>query len=303
VPGVSPTECRLAVVIVGYNSADVIVACLAALPEALVGVACVDVVLADNASTDDTISRARAAYPAIRVVPTGGNLGYAAAINRGRDAASEHDLLLVLNPDTVLAKGSIARLATALAPSDRGLAVPRMLAPDGSLSFSLRRAPSLITALGEAVLGGPRAGRLGWGEVVVDPGRYESAGPTDWATGAVVLVARRCREAIGDWDESFFLYSEETDYMLRAMDAGLSTWYVPEAVAEHRGGESATSAQLWRLVVTNKVRLYRARHGWLKSLLYWLILLGAETARALTGKPRSRAAARALLRIYGKRRP
>ena len=134
--------------------------------------------------------------------------------------------------------------------------------------------------------------------MVQDLGRYSSPGPTDWATGAAVLVAARCHKAIGDWDESFFLYSEETDYMLRARDAGLLTWYVPEAIAEHRGGESATSAQLWSLVVTNKVRLYRRRHGLLNSSLYWSILLGSEAVRAAAGKPRSRAAVRALLRIH-----
>jgi GT2 family glycosyltransferase len=285
---------RLAVVIVTYNSGAVIGPCLGSLGPALAGLDAPIVVVADNASSDDTLDQARAALAGVRIVPTGGNLGYSAAINRGQAAAGPHDFLLVLNPDIVVQPGSIPALMAALGPAGRGIAVPRMLDESGRLSSSLRREPSLATALGESVLGGPRAGRLGLSEMITDPRRYDEPGPVDWATGAALLISQRCFEAVGPWDESFFLYSEETDYMLRARDHGFLTWYTPTAVVNHRGGESGTSPRLWSLLMANKVRLYARRHNAAQALAYRLILGGAEGLRALLGKPRSKAAVRAI---------
>ncbi len=285
---------RLAVVVVTFNSASVIQACLQAIPEAVRGLELTSVVVADNASSDATVALARQALPSVQVVPTGGNLGYSAAINRGAAAAGEHDLLLVLNPDTVPGPGSAAALAEALDDPRRAMAVPMMTDPQGRRADSIRREPSLLTALAEAVLGGRRAARLGLGEIVTEAQRYQVGGPVDWATGAAVLVARRCWERIGGWDESFFLYSEETDYMLRARDAGLGTWYAPQARVAHQGGESSTSARLWALMLANKALLYRRRHSALAAAAYRGALLVGELVRAAAGQPRSRLAVRAL---------
>jgi N-acetylglucosaminyl-diphospho-decaprenol L-rhamnosyltransferase len=288
---------RVAVVVVTYNSADVIAACLNALPDALAGLDTVAVLVADNASVDGTaeLVAEHGAAVGARFVDMGGNLGYAAAINRARQLAAAHDLLLVLNPDTLPEPGSVMLLAVALAKPGRGIAVPRLVGAGGVLAFNLRREPSLSTALSEAVLGGVRAAKLGWGEVVNEPDRYLAEGPADWATGAAVLITADCAAAVGDWNESFFLYSEETDFMLRARDAGFGTWLVPNAVVYHRGGESASAAHLWALVIQNKSRLYARRHGGASSTLYRGLLLLGEGVRAALGKQRSRAAVRALL--------
>ena len=110
-----------------------------------------------------------------------------------------------------------------------------------------------------------------------------------------MLISAQCWRACAPWDESFFLYSEETDFALRARDAGYATRFTPQARAVHLGGESRQSSGLWSLLVLNRVRLYRRRRGRLRGVAFWAALLLRELSRAAIGRRPSRAAARALL--------
>jgi GT2 family glycosyltransferase len=101
---------------------------------------------------------------------------------------------------------------------------------------------------------------------------------------------------IGPWDESFLLYSEETDYALRAGDAGWSLWYDPSAVVEHIGGEAKTSPMLAALLTVNRVRLFRRRRGRVASAGFYLAVLLGEAMRAAAGRRTARASVVALLR-------
>ncbi|TQS27792.1 glycosyltransferase family 2 protein [Microbispora sp. KK1-11] len=298
--GTIENRLRAAVVIVTYNSADVLGDCLRSLTEGARGVVLAGVVVADNASGDDSVGVAeRAEALPITVVQTGRNAGYAAAINAGVAALDLDalDAVLVLNPDCRLRPGSLAVLMEALRRPGRGIAVPRLVNPDGTLQPSLRRQPTVRRALVEAVIGGTLAGRIGTlGELVTDPVSYEAACTAAWATGAAMLISAPAWREIGPWDESFFLYSEETEYALRAADRGWSLWYEPSAVFEHIGGDSGVNPTLAALIVVNKVRLFRRRRGRIAAAAYFLAVALGEGVRALSGRPTSRAAVAALLR-------
>lgn len=289
---------RVAVVIVTYNSAPVLGGCLDSLTDQGVHVSCV--VVADNASHDDSVAIARQATDLpIRTLQLGRNAGYAAAINAGiaQIRLDQVDAVFVTNPDCRLRPGALRRLADALREPGRGIAIPRVLNPGGSLQPSLRRIPTVGRAWAEAFLGGSLAGRLGTlGELVMDPREYERAGVTSWGTGAAMLLSTQTIRDTGAWDESFFLYSEETDYSLRARDRGHSTWYEPAAVIEHIGGDSATNAALSALMVVNKVILFRRRNSRPASWAYFAAIVVNESIRALAGRRVSRATAAALLR-------
>ena len=125
---------------------------------------------------------------------------------------------------------------------------PRLVNPDGTLQPTLRRLPTVLGAFAEAVLGGRLADRLGVGELVfTEAGRTAArARLLGHGCGAADVVDRA--RSLGPWDESFLLYSEETEYMLRAADRGWITWYEPAAVVEHRGGESGTHPGLAALL-------------------------------------------------------
>jgi GT2 family glycosyltransferase len=293
-------EMVVAVVLVTYNSADVLDDCLTSLPDGAKGVTLRDVLVVDNNSKDDTVVLAETAANLglpVRVVQLGRNAGYAAAINAGVAAlaADPPDAVLILNPDCRLRVGSMAALAASL-NGRRGIAVPRLVFPDGSLQPSLRRNPTVLNAFGEAVLGA-RAGRTKrFGELVSAPEDYEHPGPAVWATGAAMLVSWSVSAEVGPWDESFLLYSEETDFTLRAADRGWTCWYEPASVMEHLNGESGTSPMLWALQTVNRVVLFRRRNGAVRSGLYWFVVTAGQAVRALAGRRTARLALWWLLR-------
>ncbi|MEU8078630.1 glycosyltransferase family 2 protein [Catellatospora citrea] len=292
------TTTRVAVVIVTYNSAAVLPACLDALT-AVTGVTLSAVVVADNASRDESLAVARAAAFALPVVPVavGRNAGYAAAVNAGLAALdpASYDAVFVLNPDCSVSPEALAVLAAALRRPGCGITAPLMLNADGSLQPSLRRAPTVRRALGEALLG-RRAERYPAGsELVTDPAEYREPHAVSWATGAALLISADAAREVGPWEESFLLFSEETEYCLRAADHGHTTWFEPAAVVTHIGGPSGKDPFLSKLIVWNRVRLFRSRHGALRSGAYYLATLLGQSMRALRGRPEARAATEALL--------
>jgi N-acetylglucosaminyl-diphospho-decaprenol L-rhamnosyltransferase len=110
------------------------------------------------------------------------------------------------------------------------------------------------------------------------------------------MMSRTCFDLLGGWDETYFLYSEETDLSLRARDVGLLTGYEPRSVAIHIGGQSGRTKITHAMQVVNRVRLYRRRHGVLASWCYYVLTLGGEVKRVFRGSPASRFAVAALLR-------
>jgi GT2 family glycosyltransferase len=215
------------------------------------------------------------------VVEAAKNAGYAAGINLGIAAAPYDGPVLVVNPDVRLRPGALAALEAALVPP-AGITVPKIVDERGGLVFSLRRDATVRRSLGEAVLGGSRARNFAqWGQVVGDRRAYETSHAVEWASGAVMLLSRDCISAVGAWDESFFLYSEEVDYCLRARERGFEIRYVPAAVAQHEGGEMHTAAHLWALQLRNKVRLFRRRHGAAHTMAYRGTLVLYEAVRAV----------------------
>ncbi|MCY7286733.1 MAG: hypothetical protein LH624_00375, partial [Cryobacterium sp.] len=194
-------------------------------------------------------------------------------------------------PDVRMARGSVPLLVAAFQQPMIGIVVPKILNPDGAIFRSLRREPTLARALGLTRTNVPALS-----EYVSEKAAYEFAHATDWALGAVMLVSRSTHEALGGWDESFFLYSEETDLCLRARDRGRTTWYEPRSEAVHIGGQSGQSSAIHAMQIINRVRLYRRRHGSVASFVYYLLAVSSELSWVLRGSARSRAAISALLR-------
>lgn len=286
----------VAVIVVTWNSASVLPGFLAALPGGMAGLDW-RLVVADNDSADDTVEVLRTLAPDATVVQTGRNAGYAAGVNAALGAAGEYGSALICNPDIRMREGCAKRLVDSLGEGV-GIAVP-LLYEEGKDTphHSLRRESSVTRALGEALIGNTRAGRFPrLSELVTDPAAYQRPTRADWATGALMAISGDCLATCGPWDESFFLYSEETEYCLRARDRGYATQLEPTAEAVHLGGDSQVSPRLWTLLTLNRVRLYRQRHGALATAAFRTAVLLRETSRAALGRPAGKAAAAALAR-------
>jgi GT2 family glycosyltransferase len=286
-PNESP---EVAVVVVTYRSAN-------DLPELIDSLRAeaqqtkLRVIVADNRSDDGTLELARA-HPDVIAVDTGGNLGYAAGINRAMAHAGDAAAVLILNPDSKVKPGSIRALLRRLG-NEVGVVVPAMRNEGGELAHSLRNEPGLLRAFADALLGSRWKTRPEWlSEFIRDDRAYHVARCIDWATGAALLVARPVWDAVGQWDERFFLYSEETDFFRRVRAAGFSVWYEPAAEVVHREGGSGRSPHLIALLLVNCVR-YICKHRPHSAGLYRLMVMLREELRR---SDRSHDVARAALR-------
>jgi GT2 family glycosyltransferase len=244
--------------IVSWNTAALLDDCLAALPAALGDLAVeAEVVVVDNASSDDSVAVTRR-HPGITVIENpGGNEGYAKGMNRAL-ADTAAPVLIALNPDTVPPPGSLAALvARLLASDDAGLVVPRLANEDGSLQHSCYRFPTVAVAAIVAFVPRPlqrgRIGRRWWLEAAA--GSHDRSTPIDWAIGAVHVIRR---SALGDraeapYSERWFMYVEDLElcWWLRRqgwaveLDASVTVAHIGNAAGAQAWG-STRSARFWR---------------------------------------------------------
>lgn len=238
------------------------------------------VIVVDNQSSDGTAEVIRA-HSDINLIESGGNLGYAGGINVGLPFVGRCDAVLILNPDLTLGPNAVTRLLGALDDHQIGAVVPLILDEDGATYTSLRREPSLSRAIGDALLGRRFRARPGFlSEIDYRPRDYVEAHDVDWATGAAVLVRASLARELGDWNEEFFLYSEETDYFRRVRESGHLVRYEPSAVVKHRRGGSGTSPALATLMAVNRVRYAELHNGAMFTVLFRAAVALAEALRS-----------------------
>ena len=202
-------------------------------------------VVIDNASSDGGAD-ALAALPRTTVVRNAGNVGFGAAVNQAA-AQSAAPLLWILNPDCVVHPGAFAALAETLdAHADCAIAAPQLLNADGSVQASARGNPTAWTGLFgrntllTKILPSAAVARRNLPARDLVASGVESA-PVDWVMGAAMLIRRGMFDAVGGFDEGYFLYWEDADLCRRLWDRGCSTRYVPRALVTHDGGASARS--------------------------------------------------------------
>ena len=263
---------RVAIVIVTYNSArdiDRALRSLADPPPATPH----EILVVDNASADDTVTRVRASWPGVRLIASPSNLGFAAANNRGiRESSSE--LVLLLNPDTSVPRGAIDRLVAHLdARLDVAIVGPRIVDGDGraELSFGSMIAP--LTELRQKVLvvGNDRGVR----PIVSMVDRMtRRTREVDWVSGACLLIRRGDLEAAGLLDERFFLYTEDVDLCASVRRRGRTVLFAADVEIQHRRGRSAgaTTAAAYR---RSQLAFYAKHHpAWLPWLRAYLKVRG-----------------------------
>jgi N-acetylglucosaminyl-diphospho-decaprenol L-rhamnosyltransferase len=264
--GTVSTVGTVGAVVVNHEAGDVLLECVASLRAEAVA----DVIVVDNASSDGSVSALEAADGAVRLVQTGANLGYGAGANRGIDVATS-EFVLVTNPDVAVHAGALAVLVEVLG-ADPTLAVvgPRILEPDGTRYPSARRFPSMLDAAGHALLGDlvptnpfTRRYRLGYLDAV-------DVTDVDWVSGACFLARRRALEELGGFDESYFMYAEDTDLCWRARRSGWGVAYVPDAVVTHLQGLSTARRPYFMLLAHHRSVFHfaaRTERGWRRLAL------------------------------------
>jgi GT2 family glycosyltransferase len=233
----------------------------------------------DNASSDGSVAAIREMSD-VDCIALRQNLGYSGAINVGRIRSWPFRNLLVVNADVRFEPGSIAALLRAVDTPGVGVVVPALVDPLGDIAPSQRRFPTILRALGDALCGSRWPTRPGWlSETVWDDDSYRAPTAVDWATGAAVLVSGACDATVGQWDTSYFLYSEEVEYATRARAAGFGVRYVPSARVLHREGGSGRSAELTALLAVNRIRYFERHHHAVLACLFRAVVVLHELLR------------------------
>jgi hypothetical protein len=236
------------VAIVNYKSAGLVEDCLNSLAKERAGGAEFSCVVADNASGDGSVETLRAAiaregwgdWAEVLALPMNGGFAYGnnRVVERALGMPRPPDSIFLLNPDTWVRPGAIRALIDFLAAHPEAhLLGSRLEDPDGTAQHSVFRFHSI---LGE-VEGNLRVGVLSrllarWR---VAPPIPDAPCETHWLSGAALLVRREVFEKIGQMDEQYFMYFEETDFCLRARQAGFRCWYVPQSRVVHLVGATS----------------------------------------------------------------
>jgi N-acetylglucosaminyl-diphospho-decaprenol L-rhamnosyltransferase len=211
-----------------------------------------EVVVVDHGSTDGTLELVRERFPEATLVEQE-NKGFGAGNNAGMRVASGKWFLL-LNSDAWLQPGALEGLVDfAEAHPDAAVVGPRLLNPDGTLQRSVRGFPTVWRIATEYLFLrklAPRSRALN----AFYAGGFDHDEPreADFLMGSVLLVRRAAVEAVGGFDERYFMFSEETDWCYRLREAGWTTWFFPGAEAVHVGG--ATTTQSWEPMFREQVR-------------------------------------------------
>jgi N-acetylglucosaminyl-diphospho-decaprenol L-rhamnosyltransferase len=250
---------RMDVVVVNYNTRDHLRSCLASLHGQSA-----TVVVVDNGSTDRSQEMVRGEHPAVLLLDDGVNRGYGAAANAGIRVGSA-PYVLVLNSDTIVPDGALASLCFYLDEHpDVGMLGPRLVNPDGTLQSSCFPFPTPFTSfLGESGLGFfirfipavrqryPRT----WS--------HDRPRNVSWVLGAALAIRREAFDAVGGFDERYFMYFEEVDLAYRLQKSGWGVHFAPVTEVTHVGAASTRHvADRMRLeYYVSMARFYRQHHS------------------------------------------
>jgi GT2 family glycosyltransferase len=256
---------KLSIVIVTWNSAADIDACIDSLNFGHE----FEVIVVDNASTDDTRSLL-AQHHHVSVIANERNEGFARANNQGLRIATG-DYVLLLNPDTKVDLGALDVLSDFLdAHPDAGAVAPRLVNPDGTTQTSIRSLPTAASTLWE--LTGlarlfPRSRVFGrWKMLYFD---YERESVVDQPMASCLMLRRNVLNDLGGFDEKFPIFFNDVDLSERMADAGWKTFYLPTARVVHRRGASTSQARP-RMITASHRSLFRYLRKHDRSGFFWL---------------------------------
>ena len=294
------TAPRVAAVVVSYNTRDDLLRCLASLRDHVTMP--METVVVDNASADGSAEAVRREFPGARLVESAENEGFSRANNRGiRESSAPY--ILVLNSDAEVRPRAVETLTALLDERpDVGVAGPRTLGSDGTAQVSFGPALTLLAEVRQRrLVRGVREGRPA-ALRAVEATSLRAHEPA-WVSASCFLARRSALDAVGGFDEGFFLYEEDVDLCVRVRRAGWRVVFTPQAEVVHHLGRSMdqTPARARIEYHRSHVRYYRKHNGPIQAGLLRLVIGLSSVARWLRavgpGGQADRAEAVAALRV------
>ena len=256
-------ECRVSIISVNYNGLKDTCELIDSIPFN----DNMEVIVVDNASTQDEASFISERFPQVKVIRSDKNLGFAGGNNLGIKEA-KGDYILLIHNDTYFKDFKTDSLIKRLESSDKiGIVCPKLRFAWGNnpIQFAGYTPLSNITLRNRAI---------GFGED--DNGQYDTAHPTPYAHGAAMLIKREAIDKVGLMPECFFLYYEEIDWSMMFTRAGYEIWYDPSCTVYHK--ESQTTGQNSPLrtyyITRNRLLLVKRNYKGISKYLSYIYLIG-----------------------------
>jgi GT2 family glycosyltransferase len=255
----------IAVIIVSWNVLADLRLCLLSLLSQPAPSVRFSVWVVDNASSDGSAGMVEAEFPAVKLIRNSENKGFSAANNQAIVASKDSRYVFLINSDAYVS--CPAALDALVRFGDRhqnlGVAGAHVLNPDGTLQYSCRRFPGLMsglfrnTLLGKLFPKNQYTKRYLMGDI--DHSREHLV---DWVSGCAMLLSRRFIDEHGALDEDFFMYCEDVDICKRAWNNGFEVWYCPDATVTHKIGASSdknAESMIWEF--HRSWELYDKKHN------------------------------------------
>ena len=257
-----PQECELSIITINYNGLKETCTLIETIPFNHK----MEVIVVDNASTNDEVSEIQKRFPYVTVIKSDKNLGFAGGNNIGIKAAKGKYLFLV-NNDTFFKEFKVQALINRLESSDDiGIVCPKIRFAWGNnpIQFTGYTPLSKITVRNQAI---------GFGEE--DKGQYETAHPTPYAHGAAMLIKRKAIEKVGLMPECYFLYYEELDWSMMFERAGYQIWYEPTCTIYHKESQATGQNSPLRTyyITRNRLLLVKRNYDVIYKYLAYIYLI------------------------------
>jgi GT2 family glycosyltransferase len=280
--GVLNADLDLSIVIVTWNSKDYLIECLESLQNAVEDLSA-EVIVVDNASSDGTSVTVRDRFPAVRLVESGANLGFARGCNAGMKLACGRYICLI-NPDVNVLPGCLPKMFEFMQKNPNiGLLGPAMLDRDGRVQRSGMRFPSIWNALLRSLAADSlfRVLRMPGTWLMSDFG-FDQLRDMEVLNGWFWMARREAVQQVGPLDEAFFMYAEDMDWCKRFWSAGWRVVFYPDAKSVHYGGGSSANDPLRFSLEQGRANLqyWRKHHGKASSVTYLAAVLLGHALRA-----------------------
>jgi GT2 family glycosyltransferase len=279
----------LSIAIVSYNTRELAINCIKSITDETQDID-YEIIVVDNNSSDNTVEQIRLHFPNIIVITNQENKGFAYALNIGIGDSSG-DAVLSINSDTIVLDHAIEKSYKFLYDNnDIQILGIKLLNADGSIQPSCRFLPSIANCLCEAffLINLFPKSKI-FGKYYMSYFDYNSTIDVEWIKGTYMMIRKSVFERIGFFDDNYFLYTEETDFMFRANKANLKTVFFHEAEIYHLEGASLKKnpEKVYKMVHRTKLFYFMKNHKFPEKqiliLIQYLAMINRVIAYLIAG--------------------
>lgn len=265
----------LSIIIVTWNVADYIVACLASIYRNINSRYEYEIIIVDSASQDNSVELIQSQYPDVKLMEKSENIGYTQGNNIGLEQAKGKYLIL-LNPDTEILDNALNKMIDYLETHpDVGMIGPHTYNTDGTTQSTRRKFPTKALAFFESTWLQQFAPKTMLDNFYLNDQPNDGIFPVDWVQGSALMLRREVFEQIGGLDTGYVMYFEELDWCKRASAENWKCIYLGSAEIIHHGGKSSEQVNIQKHIYfqESKLRYYRKFHGSFFATILRIFLL------------------------------